>query len=321
MKLETSAPDSVISPVISIVIPCRNEEANVREITAAVVSEMESIGVSFEIILIDNASQDTTVALAREICAVDPRIKLIVNTRNFGQMRSPTHGIFAARGQAIIGMCADFQDPPYLITQFIERWRAGVPIVLGVRETEKSSFGASLWRNLFYGFARRFGDYPIIPDATGFGLYDRKVVDAIAALNEPEPFFRGLLVETGYPIDIIHYPRPPRAGGRSNNNFFVLLDFALSGVAGSSKKLVRLPFFVGFFAMLAALACSLIAGFSAFSGGKVMTWLILAAIEFQLGLIFIFMGLVGDQVRLISERTRRVPLVTEKERINFSEDD
>ncbi len=316
MKLEISAPD----PVISIVIPCRNEEANVREITAAVVSEMERVGLSFEILLIDNASQDTTVALARQICTADPRVKLIVNTRNFGQMRSPTHGIFAARGQAVIGMCADFQDPPYLIAQFIERWRAGTPIVLGVRETEKSSFSANLWRNLFYGFAHRFGDYPIIPDATGFGIYDRKVVDAIAALNEPEPFFRGLLVETGYPIDIIHYPRPPRAGGRSNNNFFVLLDFALSGVAGSSKKLVRLPFFVGFIAMLAALVCSVMAAYSAFSSGNVAIWAVFAALEFQLGLVFIFMGLIGDQVRLISERTRGVPLVTEKERVNFSED-
>jgi polyisoprenyl-phosphate glycosyltransferase len=315
MKPESSA----FVPMISVVIPCRNEEANVREITAAVVSEMERAGVSFEIILIDNASQDNTVTLAREICAKDPRVKLIVNTRNFGQMRSPTHGIFAARGQAVIGMCADFQDPPYLLPQFIERWQAGTPIVLGVRETEKSSLGAGLWRNLFYGFAHRFGDYPIIPDATGFGLYDRKVVDAIAALNEPEPFFRGLLVETGYQIDIIHYPRPPRAGGRSNNNFFVLLDFALSGVAGSSKKLVRMPFFIGFFSMLAALACIVIAGFSAFSGAAFSNWLILAAIEIQIGLMFIFIGLIGDQVRLVTERTRNVPLVMEKERINFSE--
>jgi polyisoprenyl-phosphate glycosyltransferase len=304
-------------PVISFVIPCRNEEANVSEITAAVIKEMEPIGLSFEIILIDNESQDLTVAVARELCAADKRIKLIVNTRNFGQMRSPTHAIFQTRGQAVIGMCADFEDPPHMIGQFVARWQAGIPIVLGVREAEKSSFFSNIGRNLFYSFAKRFGDYPVIPDATGFGLYDRKVVDAIAALNEPEPFFRGLLVETGYTIETIPYARTPRVRGQSNNNFFVLLDFALSGVAGSSKKLVRLPFFAGALASVAAAISLVMAIVGAATGGSIVFWLITGLVEVQLALLFIFLGLIGDQVRLVSERTRGMPLVLERERINF----
>jgi polyisoprenyl-phosphate glycosyltransferase len=305
------------APEISFVIPCRNEEANVREITAAVIKEMEPIGLSFEIILIDNESQDSTVAIARELCAADRRIKLIVNTRNFGQMRSPTHAVFQTSGKAIIGMSADFEDPPYLISRFIERWKAGVPIILGVRETQKSSFFSNIWGNLFYAFAKRFGDYPIIPDATGFGLYDRKVIDAIESLNEPEPFFRALLVETGYEIETIPYARTPRTRGQSNNNFFVLLDFALSGIAGSSKKLVRLPFFIGALAMLATALSFGMAVAEAFTGGDVKFWLIVSVMEFQLALLFIFLGLIGDQVRLVSERTRGAPLVLERERINF----
>lgn len=305
-------------PIISFVIPCRNEEANVREITAAVIKEMEPINLSFEIILIDNGSQDSTVTIARELCAADTRIKLIINTRNFGQMRSPTHAIFQTRGQAVIGMCADFEDPPHLISQFIARWQAGIPIVLGVRKAEKkASFFSNIGRSLFYGFAKRFGDYPVIADATGFGLYDRKVVDAIAALNEPEPFFRGLLVETGYKIETIPYARTPRARGQSNNNFFVLLDFALSGVAGSSKKLVRLPFFAGTLALVATAISFGMGVVGAATGGNIIFWLVTGVMEIQLAFLFIFLGLIGDQVRLISERTRDVPLVLERERINF----
>jgi polyisoprenyl-phosphate glycosyltransferase len=306
------------TPDISFVIPCRNEEGNVREITAAVITEMEPIGLSFEIILIDNESQDDTVKIARELCAADARIKLIVNTRNFGQMRSPTHAIFQTCGRAVIGMCADFEDPPHMISQFIARWQAGTPIVLGVREAEeKTSLFSNIGRNLFYAFANRFGDYPVIPDATGFGLYDRKVVDAIAALNEPEPFFRGLLVETGYKIETIPYKRTPRTRGASNNNFFVLLDFALSGVAGSSKKLVRLPFFAGALASIASVISFGMAVFGAATDGNVMLWLIAGIVEIQLALLFVFFGLIGDQVRLVSERTRGMPLVLEQERINF----
>lgn len=310
---------SADAPTVSVVIPCRNEEANVVQIAAAVVAEMEATGASFDILFIDNASEDRTVELVRDMCARDPRIRLIVNARNFGQMRSPTHAIFQAAGDAVIAMCADFQDPPTLLPQFVERWRAGVDIILGVRESERSGFVLRTSRSLAYWFARRFGDYPIIPNATGFGLYDRKVVRTIAAIHEPEPFFRGMLVETGYTIEAISYPRPKRAGGRSNNNFFALLDFALSGLAGSSKKLVRLPFYAGALALLGA-GAALLAGIVALPlGGRVWPWLALALFELHFGALFVFLGLTGDQVRLISERTRRTPLVIERERVNFPE--
>ena len=304
-------------PVISVAIPCRNEEANIREIAAAVIGEMEKVGIPFEILFIDNGSTDATAQLGRELCAADPRIKLIINTRNFGQMRSPTHAIFEARGKAVIGMCADFQDPPNLIPRFIERWQAGVPIVLGIRETEKSRFPRGFFRNLFYSFAKKVGDYPIIPDATGFGLYDRKVVDAISALNEPEPFFRGLLVETGYAIEKIMYARPQRRGGLSNNNFFVLLDFAISGLSGSSKKLARLPLLIGFLSVAMSAFTMIGAIFGFLLGYNVIPWIFGFAIELQFGLLFIFLGLIGDQVRVIAERTRGAPLVIEQERVNF----
>jgi dolichol-phosphate mannosyltransferase len=307
-------------PDVSVVIPCLNEEENARQIAAAVVAELEKTGCTFELIFIDNGSTDQTVPLIRGVCERDPRVRLIVNTRNFGQMRSPTHGIFQAQGRAIINMCADFQDPPELIAEFMRHWREGAPIVLGVRKAEESSPMLAAFRRLSYALQRRFGDYPIIPNATGFGLYDARVVRAINELNEPEPFFRGLLVETGFPITTVPFHRPNRAAGRSNNGFFALLDFALSGLAGSSKGLLRVPLYVAFLTGLLTLFTLVGAAAAVFLGRSVQLWLWASALEAQFTLLFIFLGLIGVQVRAISDRTRGTPLVIERERINFPEE-
>ena len=304
-------------PEISVVIPCRNEEENAAPIAAAVIEQLEKVSSSFEVIFIDNGSTDRTVDLIREICSTDGRVRLIVNTRNFGQMRSPTYGIFQARGRAVIGLVADFQDPPELIPELVSRWRNGADVVLGVSETKRVSPLFAAMRRMSYALQRSFGDYPIIPNATGFGLYDAKVVHAIAGLNEPEPFFRGLLVETGYRIETIAFKRPARAAGRSKNGFFALLDFALSGLAGSSKGLLRVPLYVSFVVFLATLVTFVGAIYSIAVGANPRMWMFATLLEMQFGLLFLFLGLLGVQVRLISDRTRGTPLVIERERINF----
>ena len=306
-----------VRPEISVVIACRNEEANVEAIAEAVSAQLESVEADFDIIFIDNQSSDRTVEVVKAMCARDHHIRLIVNTRNFGQMRSPTHGIYQAGGGAIISMCADFQDSPDLIPEFVRRWRGGADIVLGVRERERSGAFLSAMRSLSYGLQRKFGDYPIIPNATGFGIYDRRVVRSIEALNEPEPFFRGLLVETGFSIETIPYRRPARASGRSNNNFFTLLDFALNGLAGSSKGLLRVPLYVAFFVAVLTLVSLFGAIVAAFTGRSIQLWLFSAMLEGQFALLFLFLGLIGVQIRAISDRTRGTPLVLERERVNF----
>jgi len=306
-------------PDVSVVIPCRNEEENAAAIAAAVIAVLEPLDLSFDLIFIDNGSTDRTVEIIRGLCVTDPRIRLIINTRNFGQMRSPTHGIFVARGQAVIGMCADFQDPPALLPYFIERWRAGSDIVLGIRESEKSGVILDATRKASYALARTFGDHPIIPNATGFGLYARKVVDAIRTMNEPEPFFRGMLVETGFPLETITYARPARARGKSNNNFFALLDFAVGGLTASSKRLLRIPLYLGVIGALVTAFMGL-GGVAAFILGRpIAGWFIAMVLQAQFALMFGFIGLMGDHIRLISERTRRTPLVLERERVNFPE--
>jgi len=313
--------ESSSSPDISVVIPCLNEEENVRAIAKAVIEQLKGIGCTFDLIFIDNGSTDRTVEIVRSMCTDDPRIRMIVNTRNFGQMRSPTYAIFQAKGRAVIGIAADFQDPPELIPEFIRRWRGGSDIVLGISDTGKASPLFAAMRRLSYAAQRKFGDYPIIPHATGFGLYDCRVVRAIESLNEPEPFFRGLLVETGFNIATIPFQRPHRAGGRSKNGFFTLLDFALSGLAGSSKGLLRVPLYVSFVTFAATAFTLLGAIYSMAVGANPRMWLFASLLEFQLGLLFLFLGLIGVQVRAISDRTRGTPLVVERERVNFPEDE
>ncbi|WP_338467473.1 glycosyltransferase family 2 protein [Novosphingobium sp. ZN18A2] len=308
---------AVAGPDVSVVIPCYNEEENAAAICAAAIGVLEPLDLSFDIIFIDNDSTDHTVEIVKGLCAADPRVRLIVNSRNFGQMRSPTHAIYEARGRAIIGLCADFQDPPELMPAFIERWQDGADIVLGVREVEKVGYIHGKLRQLSYWLARNFSDYPIVPQATGFGLYAARVVDATRQLSEPEPFFRGMLVETGFKLETITYHRPPRAAGESKNDFFALFDFAMSALAGSSKKLLRVPMYIGAFGLLMSLLMLAGGVVAFFSGRPIAGWLIAAITQFEFALMFGFLGLLGDNLRIVSERTRRTPLVIERERVNF----
>lgn len=305
------------APELSIVIPCFNEAENVRAICRAVGAEAARHVSSHEIILIDNSSTDGTRAIIRELCAEDPRIRAIFNNRNYGQMRSPTHGIYQAEGTAVIGMCADFQDPPEMIGEFVRLWRAGAQVVLGQRRSEEGATLLGPVRRLGYGMLGRIADYPVIPGATGFGLFDRTVVDALAAWNEPEPFFRGMVVESGFRLALVPFDRPARAAGTSKNGIAALASFALSGLAGSAKSLLRAPILIALAA--GALTLPLIAAVIAalVVGGPFWPLLGVTLALAMFAVLMLFVGLIGEQVRMIAERTRGVPLVLESERINF----
>lgn len=302
---------------LSFAIPCYNEEANVIAMYEAVTKEAENHSSSHEIIFIDNCSSDRTRELLRELCSRDPRVRAIFNNRNYGQMRSPTYAIYQAEGKAVIGMCCDFQDPPRLIGEFVRQWRAGAQVVVGQRRTEKAGLVLGLVRKAGYAFFRRFADYPLIPGVTGFGLYDREVVDMLATWHEPEPFLRGMVVESGYRLAVVPYDRPQRAGGQTSNDFWTLLNFALSGIGGSAKSLLRLQLvvaiFCSFFAVLLGVATLI--RFLAYGYSPLMLALTFMFALFSVMLLFL--GLIGDQVRLLAERMRNIPLVIEAERLNF----
>ena len=304
---------------LSITIPCFNEEENVVAMYEAVTTEAEAHAKSHEIIFIDNASTDATRSLLRDLSTRDPRVRVILNNRNYGQMRSPTYAIYQAEGAAVMAMCCDFQDPPSLIGPMVAQWRAGAQIVMGQRRTEKGSLLLGMVRRSGYSLLGRFADYPIIPGATGFGLYDREVVDMMASWNEPEPFVRGMAVESGYRLALLPFDRPARAAGESSNGFWTLMNFALSGIAGSVKSLLRLPLILSiYFAMFAVgLAVVTVIRQIFFSYSPVMIAVSIVTAMFATMLLFI--GLIGDQLRLLVERSRNVPLVIEEERLNFPE--
>ncbi|MCB2061005.1 MAG: glycosyltransferase family 2 protein [Novosphingobium sp.] len=307
-------------PEISVVIPCFNEAENVRAICAAVTAQLERHAKSHEIIVIDNCSTDGTRDIVRELCGNDPRIRAIFNNRNYGQMRSPTYGIYQAGGEAVIGMCADFQDPPELIGEFIREWRAGSQVVLGRRRSERTSLPLRIARDLGYAFLRRYGDYPVVPGATGFGLYDRKVVDALAQWNEPEPFFRGMLVESGFRLRLIPFDRPERAAGKTKNDSAALFSFALSGLAGSAKALLRLPIVLAFYSLLIVLLLFAATVAAILLDGPAWPLFGVTLGFAMFSVLLLFLGLIGEQVRMQAERSRNVPLVIEEERINFPAD-
>ena len=302
---------------LSFAIPCYNEEANVVAMYEAVTAEAEKHVASHEIIFIDNCSTDRTRELLRELCSRDPRVRAIFNNRNYGQMRSPTYAIFQGAGAAVIGMCCDFQDPPALIGEMVRQWRAGAQIVVGQRRKEKTSLALGMVRGAGYSFFKRFADYPLIPGVTGFGLYDREVVDMLSSWNEPEPFLRGMVVESGYRLAVLPYDRPPRAGGLTSNGFWSLLNFALSGVGGSAKSLLRLQLVVAIFLCLFSGALALATTLRFLFYGYSPALLILTVVVGLFYVLLLCLGLIGDQIRLIAERLRNVPLVIEEERINF----
>jgi glycosyltransferase involved in cell wall biosynthesis len=318
MTKHFSRPDFAEQPELSFAIPCYNEEANVVAMYEAVTAEAEKHAASHEILFIDNCSTDRTRDLLRELCARDARVRAIFNNRNYGQMRSPTYAVYQASGQAVIGMCCDFQDPPALIGEMVRQWRAGAQIVLGQRRSEKAGLLLGLARRTGYAFFRRFGDYPLIPGATGFGLYSREVVDELSRWNEPEPFFRGMLVESGFRLAVIPYDRPARAGGRSSNNYWALLNFALSGVGGSARGLLRLQLIFAIYLCIFSFVLGIATLLRFLFHGYSPALLILTFIVGLFSILLLSVALIGDQVRLLAERTRNVPLVIEEERLGFA---
>lgn len=305
------------TPKVSFAIPCYNEEENVAAICEAVAAEAMKLDVAYEIILIDNGSTDQTRHIIRQLCAQDGRIKAIFNSRNFGQMRSPTHAIYQASGDYVIGMCADFQDPPAMIGEFLRARAAGHLIVLAQRQEEKTSWLLKLVRDSGYALMVRYADVPPIPNVTGFGLYDRMVVDTLKRWNDPEPLFRVMLVESGYPVKLLPVERPERRAGKTKNNYRTLLDFALSSLAHSSKNMLRLPLFWAIFAAMISIFFLVGAFFALAIGGPALI-LVLFSTQFGIFAVTLFcLGLIGIHIRLISERTRNVDLVIEQERINF----
>lgn len=307
--------------LISIVTPCFNEEENVRRVYELVREIFAELGrYRYEHIFIDNASVDRTVPILKEIAAVDKNIKIIVNTKNFGPFRSPVHAQFQARGDAVIPLAADLQDPPELISEFIARWEAGYKIVAGVKKKSRESFPMASIRKFYYTMMSFLSETEQIKNFTGYGLYDRIVIDLILSTGDHFPYVRGLVCEMGYPISQIEYIRPQRERGITKNNIYDLYAQAMNGIVNQSKLPLRLATFIGF--IVAVFSALVAVGYLVY---KLLYWneFNLGAAPLVIGLFFfsalqlVFLGIIGEYVGAIHGRLFQKWLVIEKERINF----
>ena len=305
-------------PLLSVVSGCFNEVENVDDLYSQVAAVIDGLPprdgepYTHEHIFIDNASTDGTVEVLRSICAKDARVKVIVNTRNFGHIRSPYHALLQARGEAVIGLASDLQDPPGMIPQFVGEWEAGHKVVVGVKEESLEKKSLFFVRGLFYKLIDRLSEVPLVRNFTGFGLYDRVVIDKLREIDDPYPYFRGLICDLGYARAEIPYAQPARKRGITKNNFYSLYDLAMLGITNHSKVPLRLAAMAGFALSITALLVAV-----AYLVIKLTFWN-----TFSLGLAPLvigvyFIGILGEYIGSIHTQVYHRPLVIEKERINF----
>lgn len=312
-------------PLLTVLTPCFNEADNVREVYRQVKAVMETLpGYDYDHLFIDNASSDGTVDILRELAAADKRVRVIVNTRNFGHVRSPYHAFLQARGDAVATCVADLQDPPELLATFVHQWEEGYKVVIGVKRSSRESWLMARTRKAYYWLVGRLSsDVALVGNFTGFGLYDREVVEQFRGTDEQYPYFRGLVADFGYRRAQVEYVQPPRTRGRTKNNFFTLFDVAMLGVTNHSKVPLRLATMTGFAISVLSLLVAI-----GYLVAKLMFWneLQLGLAPLLIGIYFFgavqlfFIGVLGEYIGAIHTQVHKRPLVVERERINFTAD-
>ncbi len=310
---------------ISIMTACYNEEENVVQLTDAVRKIMaeELPEYDYEHVFIDNCSEDKTVELLREVCTKDPKVKVIVNARNFGHVRSPFHGLLQTTGDCTISMAADFQEPPALIPTFVKKWEEGYRVVCAVKTTSKENKLMFKVRKIYYNLVKRMSEVESIDNFTGFGLYDRKVIDALKLMDDPYPYFRGLICEIGFKRALVEFEQPRRERGKTNNNFYTLFDMAMLGITSNSKVPLRLATICGFVLSLVSFGLAFL-----YLILKLIFWdsMSMGMAPVVIGMFFfasvqIFLvGLLGEYIAQILTKVTNRPRVIEEERINFDQD-
>ena len=311
---------------ISVLIPCYNEAENVGPISRAVteILEKELPQYDYELVFIDNDSTDGTRDIIRGLCADNPRIKAILNARNFGQFNSPYYGMLQVTGDCVIEMVADFQDPVEMIPKYIHEWEKGYKIVIGIKTSSKENRLMYWLRSCYYKTIKKLSDVEQIEHFTGSGLYDREFIEVLRNLDDPTPFLRGIVAELGYRRKEIPYEQPRRRAGKTHNNFYRLYDAAMLSVTSYTKAGLRLATIFG---SICAVVSMLIA----------MVYLVMKLIWWDrfpagmapmlIGMLFLgsvqlfFIGFLGEYIMRINQGVMKRPLVIEEERINFNEEE
>ena len=311
--------------LVSVVSSCFNEEENIGPLVERLKAVFAKIPqVDWELILLDNASTDGTVCKAKELCAQNPNVRLIVNARNFGHVRSPFHGLMQAKGDAAILIASDLEDPPELIEDFVLRWEQGFDVVAGVYQNAQSSSVLSACRSLYYWSLDKLADARPISSFTGFALYSRRFLEIVRNVNDPYPYLRGMVSEIGLPTALVPFEKPARISGVSKSNFFVLVDMAISGFVSMSRAPARLATLAGGFLSAVSFLMAM-----AFLVSKLIFWksFALGMAPLLIGMFFfssiqlLFLGLIGEYVSSIHQKNQNRPLLVEKERVGFPSGD
>ena len=311
---------------ISVLIPCYNEAENVGPISRAVteILEKELPRYDYELVFIDNDSTDGTRDIIRGLCADNPRIKAILNARNFGQFNSPYYGMLQVTGDCVIEMVADFQDPVEMIPKYIREWEKGYKIVIGIKTSSKENRLMYWLRSCYYKTIKKLSDVEQIEHFTGSGLYDREFIEVLRNLDDPTPFLRGIVAELGYRRKEIPYEQPRRRAGKTHNNLYRLYDAAMLSVTSYTKAGLRLATIFGSICAVVSMIIALV-----YLVMKLIWWDRFPAgmAPMLIGMLFLgsvqlfFIGFLGEYIMSINQRVMKRPLVIEEERINFNEEE
>lgn len=305
--------------------PCYNEEDNVEILHDQIAEAMAELSAyNYEHIYIDNASTDKTIPLLRKIAAQDKHVKIILNSRNFGHIRSPFYGLLQAQGDVVVSMSSDLQDPPSMIKEFIKKWEEGFLVVMGVKSSSQESKIVYAIRTLYYKILAKLSEVKLVENFTGFGCYDHQVIEVLRQMDDPYPYFRGLIADIGFPAAKIEFNQPKRKRGVTKNNFYTLYDMAMLGFTNNTKIPLRLATFVG---LIAAVLSFLVGLFYLIY--KLVNWNnftlglapLIVGIFFFSSIQLFFLGIVGEYIGAIYTQVLHRPLVVEKERINFKDEE
>jgi len=313
--------DSTSRKLISVVAACYNEQENVEDLYQQVTAVFDQLGrYDFEMIFIDNCSTDDTPAVLRRMAAAHPRVKIILNARNFGAIRSGFHGMIQGDGDAVIAMASDLQDPPALIPEFIAQWEKGYKVVIGIKNQSEESSLFYWIRSVYYRLVNRLADIELNSHSTGFGLYDRHIIGILRQIDDPYPYFRGLISDIGFESAKVFFKQPVRQRGFTKNNLYTLYDTAMLGITNHTKVPLRLATLSGFAMALMSLFVAV-----AYLAAKLIFWnsfpLGMAPVIIGLFLFcsvqLFFIGILGEYIGAIHTQVMHRPRVVERERINF----